>query len=137
MRKIERIIIHCSATPPLMNIGVNEIHSWHKERGWKGCGYHYVIKRDGEVQKGRSVEEIGAHTKGFNVTSIGICLVGGVDEKGKAKDTKTKLQEESLKALLKELLLKYKGAEVLGHRDLDKAKECPSFDVKKWFLRVL
>ncbi|WP_305862506.1 N-acetylmuramoyl-L-alanine amidase [Helicobacter cholecystus] len=134
MRKIEKIIIHCSATPPESNIGVSEIDTWHKERGWRGCGYHYVIKRDGEIQKGRKEEEIGAHCKGFNAKSIGICLVGGVDKNGKAKDTKTKKQEESLKALLKELLEKFEGSVVLGHRDLDKNKECPSFDVGEWLL---
>lgn len=133
MRKIEKIIIHCTATPPETNIGVSEIDAWHKEKGWKGCGYHYVIKRDGEIQKGRRVEEIGAHTKGFNAKSIGIALVGGVDKNGKAKDTKTKKQEESLRVLLGELLEEFEGAEVLGHRDLDKNKECPSFDVKEWF----
>lgn len=133
MRKIEKIIIHCTATPPKSNIGVSEIDAWHKEKGWKGCGYHYVIKRDGEIQKGRRVEEIGAHTKGFNAKSIGIALVGGVDKNGKAKDTKTKKQEESLRALLGELLREFEGAVVLGHRDLDKNKECPSFDVKEWF----
>ncbi|ANV98289.1 hypothetical protein BBW65_05520 [Helicobacter enhydrae] len=132
MRKIEKIIIHCSATPPQSDIGVREIDIWHKERGWKGCGYHYVIKRDGEIQKGRGVEEIGAHTKGFNAKSIGICLVGGVDKNGKARDTKTQKQEASLRALLGELTEEFKGAEVLGHRDLDPNKECPSFDVRKW-----
>lgn len=132
MRKIEKIIIHCSATAPEANIGVSEIDAWHKERGWKGCGYHYVIKRDGEIQQGRALEEIGAHTKGFNAKSIGICLVGGVDKNGKARDTKTKEQEKSLKNLLGKLLAEFKGAEVLGHRDLDPHKDCPSFDVLAW-----
>lgn len=132
MRKIEKIIIHCSATPPETNIGVSEIDAWHKEKGWKGCGYHYVIKRDGEIQQGRALEEIGAHTKGFNAKSIGICLVGGVDKNGKARDTKTKDQEKSLKSLLRRLLAEFEGAEVLGHRDLDPHKNCPSFDVKTW-----
>lgn len=132
MRKIEKIIIHCSATPPDVDIGVKEIDAWHKEKGWKGCGYHYVIKRDGEIQQGRTLEEIGAHTKGFNAKSIGICLVGGVDKNGKARDTKTKDQEKSLKSLLRRLLAEFEGAEVLGHRDLDPHKDCPSFDVKTW-----
>lgn len=132
MRKIEKIIIHCSATPASADIGVSEITAWHKERGFLECGYHYVIRRNGEIEKGRSKEKIGAHTKGFNVKSIGICLVGGVDKNGKARDTKTKAQEESLRALLDELLAEFKGASVLGHRDLNKNKECPSFDVRAW-----
>lgn len=133
MRRIEKIIIHCSATPPHMDIGVSEIDAWHKQRGFKGCGYHYVIRKNGEIQRGREDAEIGAHVKGYNAKSIGICLVGGLDKNNKAKDTRTKEQTESLKALVFRLLSTYEGAEVLGHRDLNKNKECPCFDVKEWF----
>ena len=80
MRKIDRIVVHCSATTPTMDIGVGTIRGWHVlERGWSDVGYHFVITRDGEVQTGRPIERSGAHAKGFNKHSVGICYVGGLE----------------------------------------------------------
>lgn len=130
MRKINRIIIHCAATPEDKNFTVEDINRWHKERGFIKIGYHYVIYIDGSIHKGRELEEVGAHCTGYNRDSIGICYIGGVDKDGKTpKDTRTNAQKESLLKLIKELKTKFPQAEIYGHRDFSK-KECPSFDAK-------
>lgn len=130
MRKINKIIIHCAATPEDKNFTVEDINRWHKERGFIKIGYHYVIYIDGSIHKGRELEEVGAHCTGYNRDSIGICYIGGVDKDGKTpKDTRTNAQKESLLKLIKELKTKFPQAEIYGHRDFSK-KECPSFDAK-------
>lgn len=128
MRKIDRIIIHCSDTPAGRYTTVADIDRWHRERGFKKIGYHYVIYLNGAIHKGRSETEIGAHCKGYNAHSIGICYVGG-KENGKAKDTRTDAQKESLLFLLRDLKKRYPQAKICGHRDLD-ARDCPCFDAK-------
>jgi len=120
------IAIHCAATPPDMDIGFAEIDRWHKERGWIGCGYHKIIRRDGTVENGRDIDAIGAHVRGFNQTSIGICLVGTSDF--------TDEQFDALKNLISDLLDRYPEASLRGHRDFPNVKkECPGFDVQKWW----
>jgi len=118
-----------------MDIGVDEIREWHiKERGWKDIGYHYVIRRDGTIELGRPVTEVGAHCKGYNKNSIGICLVGGLRRNGrfaKADANFTFEQYRVLKTLLNDLTEAY-NAEVKGHRDL-KQTDCPTFDVKEFY----
>ena len=95
MRKINKIIIHCSATREGRNYDVAEIRRWHLKRGWSDIGYHYLIHLDGKIEEGRPIERMGAHTTGQNRNSIGICYVGGVEatrnSKGKftPKDTRT------------------------------------------------
>jgi len=130
MRNINLIIIHCSATKEGQNFHLKDIDRWHRERGFKKVGYHYVIDLDGTVEKGRDESEIGAHCQGKNKNSIGICYVGGLDINGKPKDTRTKEQKEALWNLLRELLVKYPKATIHGHRDFAN-KACPSFDVSK------
>lgn len=130
MRKINLIIIHCSATKEGQNFHLKDIDRWHREKGYKKVGYHYVIDLDGTVEKGRDESEIGAHCQGKNKNSIGICYVGGLDINGKPKDTRTKEQKEALWNLLRELLVKYPKATIHGHRDFAN-KACPSFDVSK------
>lgn len=145
MRKINRIIIHCTATKEGADYDVSDIRRWHLANGWTDCGYHYVIKLDGDIQEGRPVEKAGAHTKGYNSDSIGVCYVGGCDKAGKPKDTRTKEQKNALYCLVKTLMQKYKVTNVKGHRDYspDKnhdgkitqsewIKACPSFDVAAW-----
>ncbi len=78
MRKIKEIIIHCSATREGRNYTVADIDRWHRERGFFCIGYHFVIYRDGSIHVGRSVEEVGAHCKGHNTVSIGVCYIGGL-----------------------------------------------------------
>lgn len=129
MRKIDLIVIHCSATKPSQDIGASEIKAWHKARGWKTIGYHYVIRRNGLVERGRSVYQVGAHCAGYNQNSIGICYVGGLDDNGKPADTRTEQQKKALRQLVRELLLQFPEARVVGHRVLNPKKECPCFDV--------
>ena len=127
MRSIDKIFIHCSATPPDMYVDADLIDVWHKQRGWSGCGYHYVIKRYGQIELGRPIEKIGAHVKGYNKSSIGICYCGGVDDEMKEQDNRTGAQKESLLLLLKYLKNVFPKAVVHGHRDFS-PKFCPSFD---------
>lgn len=130
MRQINKIIIHCTATPEGRHHTVADIDAWHKQRGFTSVGYHYIIYLDGSVHAGRPVERIGAHTSGHNASSIGVCYVGGVDVKGEPKDTRTPAQRQALRNLINELKIKYPGASVYGHRDFA-PKACPCFDVKK------
>jgi len=128
MRKITEIIIHCSATPEGRDYTIADIDSWHRARGFKCIGYHYVIYRDGSVHIGRNVKEPGAHCRGHNPTSIGICYIGGCDLSGHPKDTRTPEQTASLRALLESLRRDFPAATVHGHYEFA-AKACPSFKV--------
>lgn len=132
-RRTEYIVIHCSATPPSMDVDVKDIDRWHRLKGWLKVGYHYVIKRDGTRQVGRKLEEVGAHVAGYNHKSVGVCMVGGMSEDmSHAQPNFTDEQWDVLKATVRELRDLYPEAIVVGHRDLDSKKECPSFDVTGW-----
>ena len=124
---IDKIIVHCSATPEGRDIDAAKIDDWHKGRGWKMIGYHFVIKLDGTIELGRPLDMQGAHTKGHNKNSLGICYIGGCDRNMDAKDTRTDEQKESLLLLLKTLRKIYPDAKIHGHRDFA-PKSCPSFD---------
>ena len=137
MRPIREIIIHCAATPPNMDIGATEIDRWHRQRGFKGIGYHFVIRRSGVLEQGRPLERIGAHAKGHNRYSIGICWVGGLDKNGKPADNRTDAQRTTLETLVKALHSIYPYARILGHRDLPGVnKACPCFDVDRWLYEI-
>lgn len=134
-REIDLGIIHCADTPADMDIGAAEIRDWHKARGWRDIGYHFVIRRDGTIEKGRDIDgdgdvfdEIGAHAKGFNKNSIGICLVGGMGG--------FNFTSEQMKSLDKTMFIVdnvYPEIEWCGHCDLPGVdKKCPQFDVKSW-----
>ena len=126
-RPINKIIVHCSATKSSQNIGATEIDEWHIARGWSGIGYHYVIVRSGAIEIGRDIDSIGAHAKGFNTGSIGICLIGGLDDDGNPINNFTDSQMHTLESVIS----LRPGLEVLGHRDLPGVmKACPCFDVK-------
>ena len=135
-RKIDKIIVHCSATRPSHDIDAKEIDRWHKKRGWSGIGYHFFIKRGGLIEIGRPIEKQGAHTKGLNKNSIGICYAGGVKEergedgKWDADDNRTSEQIASLLTLLRLLKKIFPEATIHSHRDFA-AKACPSFDATK------
>lgn len=129
-RKIDKIIIHCSATPEGKDISVETIRDWHLKRGWSDIGYHYVIDLDGRVHAGRPIEKTGAHVKGHNTGSIGICYVGGVEQDGKTpKDTRTKEQKAALDNLLFILTDVFANVTIHGHNEFS-SKACPSFDVQ-------
>jgi N-acetylmuramoyl-L-alanine amidase len=131
MRDINKIIIHCSATPEGRDVKTSTIKQWHTAKGWSDIGYHYVIELDGSVNMGRDIDRIGAHTRGKNTGSIGICYVGGMDANMKnPKDTRTEKQKEGLKCLIKDLIKTYGALTVHGHNEFA-SKACPSFDVKK------
>lgn len=132
MRRIDKIILHCSATPEGKHFTVADIDRWHRERGWKGIGYHYVIYLDGSIHKGRPDEIIGAHCSGQNAYSIGICYIGGLDAFGKAKDTRTPAQRKALRELVSDLKTRYPAVTVHGHNEFAK-KDCPCFNVQDEF----
>ena len=125
MRKIDEIIIHCSATPEGRDHSVADVTAWHRARGFRTIGYHYLVHIDGRVERGRPESEIGAHCLGHNARSIGVCYVGGLATDCKTpKDTRTPEQRRMLRELVKGLQRKYRGAKVYGHRDFA-AKACP------------
>ncbi len=143
MRNIKHIVVHASATREGKNFHAKDIDNWHKHRGWRCIGYHYVVNLDGKIEKGRLESEIGAHVRGYNRESIGVCYIGGLDVNGVAKDTRTPQQKVALSILLKELKTRYPSATILGHRDLSPdrngngviepfefLKVCPCFDAK-------
>lgn len=130
MRKIKYIVVHTSESYPYMDIGVKEIDRWHKEKGYVGVGYHYVVRKNGEIEEGRKEYQVGAHCFGYNHNSIGVCWVGGLKNGTKKEyvDDRTDAQKEALIGLLMKLVIKYPDAKIVGHRDLDPKKECPLFD---------
>ena len=127
MRQINEIIVHCTATFPDQNVTVADITRWHKQRGFQTIGYHFVISLDGLVHPGRPVEEIGAHCKGHNANSIGVCYVGGLNDEAQPCDTRNEAQKAALIELLTQLKQQYPGAVIHGHKDFSN-KACPCFD---------
>lgn len=128
MRSITLIIIHCSAVRPWQQSSAKIIDEWHKEKGWKGIGYHYVVRRDGSIELGRPLEQPGSHCVGHNRYSIGICYEGGLDAAGKEVDTRTPEQRVTLRELVTKLHQRFPKAVIVGHHDLNHSKCCPCFD---------
>jgi N-acetylmuramoyl-L-alanine amidase len=137
VRQIREIIIHCSATGPQMDIGRAEIRDWHiNDRGFTDIGYHYVIRRNGSVEAGRPLDQVGAHTQGHNQHSIGICMVGGINRAGQPDCNFTAAQWAALHDLVSDLVEQYDGVTVTGHRAYTTAKQCPCFDAQAWWQGV-
>lgn len=145
-RDIKLIVVHCSATSPDKDICVNDIRKWHLKRGFSDIGYHNVIVRCGSLQHGRGLAIPGAHAKGYNKNSIGICMAGGVDVNGNPENNFTDPQFITLRGYLDTLTEVFPGSKVVGHRDLsvdlnedgvitpdEYMKQCPCFDVKDWY----
>jgi len=129
--KIDLIVIHCSLTKVDQLIGADEIRRWHvEERGWNDIGYHYVIPRYGPLELGRPAFIEGAHVKGHNDNTIGICLVGGMGADGECEDNFPPGQGYRLGVLLNRLCKVIPNARIVGHRDLDPTRGCPCFDVQ-------
>jgi N-acetylmuramoyl-L-alanine amidase len=128
MRKIDLIVVHCSASEEGKDFTIKDIRRWHKANGWKREGYHYFVRLDGTIEVGRPLEEAGAHAKGYNSNSIGVCYCGGIDKDKKPKDTRTNEQKKSLVELLKTLKALFPNAKIVSHHDLNKGKACPCFD---------
>lgn len=142
MRKIDMIVIHCSATRADVPLSPRQLDEMHRQRGFDGCGYHYYVRRDGEICTMRPVDRPGAHAKGYNQHSIGVCYEGGLDEQGRPADTRTELQKRSLRVLVRVLAMDFQTRRIVGHRDLSPdldgdrviepeewTKVCPCFDV--------
>lgn len=130
-RRIDKIVIHCSASPQGRGDGAKEIDAWHREKGWDGIGYHYVVKEDGTVEKGRWIDKAGAHARGYNGDTIGICRIGGWEHKYDA----TTEQTWSLVALSGFLMEEYdlEVKDVIGHKELPSVrKDCPCMDMNEF-----
>lgn len=143
MRKINLIVVHCSATRTGTTLSPSQLDEMHRLRGFDGMGYHYYIRRDGTLVTGRSEERMGAHVRGYNAYSIGICYEGGLDAAGNPKDTRTAQQRVRLRSLIEKLVMRYPLARVRGHRDLSPdvdgngridsnewIKMCPCFEIR-------
>lgn len=128
------LAIHHSATPPTLDVGVEEIRQWHHQRGWIDIGYHFVIRRDGRCEVGRPLFAQGAHVRGFNDRAVGICLVGGVNSQGGVDNNFTAAQMSTLRHTINWLRTVYPAALVRGHKDFPGAStECPAFNVSEWY----
>lgn len=137
MRNINEIIIHCTATPYGRDVSATEIDAWHRERGFAGIGYHFVVRLDGTLQVGRPLDKAGAHCKGHNAHSIGIAYVGGLDVNGKPADTRTEEQKIVLQSLVCFLCSMHPSIkQIRGHRDYSN-KECPCFDAQKEYSKFV
>ena len=128
-RRIDLIVIHCSATRATQRYTVDDCRRDHRARGFADIGYHYYITRDGVVHRGRQLYQVGAHATGYNQHSIGICYEGGLNERGLPADTRTPEQKETLRRLIERLEEDYPDALVVGHRELNPDKACPCFEV--------
>lgn len=129
MRRIDEIILHCTATKEGVKVTRDQVDSWHKQRGWCGIGYHYLIGLDGSLMIGRPENQIGAHCRGHNENSIGVAYVGGLDKNGKPKDTRTPEQKRTLCDLMHGLHARFPNARLYGHNQFSE-KACPSFKVQ-------
>ncbi len=134
MRDIREIIIHCTATPRGRAVTVDELRRWHRAQGWSDVGYHYIIYLDGSVHAGRPLATPGAHCRGHNQHSIGVCYVGGLSSDGTTPlDTRTNEQRLSMTQLLRLLRHRFPNADIVGHCDINPAKACPCFNVRREF----
>ena len=120
----------------------DDLEVCHRHRGFNGAGYHFYIRKNGDIKNTRPLEKPGAHALGYNAHSIGICYEGGLDVRYRPADTRTEWQKHSLRVLIRTLLMDYPGCRVCGHRDLSPdrngdgrispeewVKECPCFEV--------
>jgi len=129
MRTITLIVIHCSAVKPDQTSSAAQIDTWHRQRGFHlGIGYHYVVRRNGQIEPGRPEYMVGAHCKNHNSHSIGVCYEGGLDARGQPADTRTEEQKVALRRLLKDLRGRYPRALIVGHHDLNPHKACPCIE---------
>ncbi len=132
MRAIRHIVVHCTATPPETTIESIKSY-WKDQLGWKNPGYHYIIKRSGEIVQLLGTSLIANGVAGQNKYAVHIAYIGGVDKNGNPYDNRTFEQKEAMFDLLLKLADKYPLAKILGHRDFPGVtKACPSFDVKSW-----
>ena len=136
---VSYLIIHCSATREDRDYTPEQLKHDHLQRGFIDVGYHFYIRKDGSVTQHRRLNEVGAHCRPFNRCSIGICYEGGLDAKGKPKDTRTLKQRASLIGLLLDLHRQFPKAVIRGHNEMPGAtvKECPSFRASTEFAYMI
>ena len=139
MRTINLIVVHCSATREDKSFTEHDLDVCHRRRGFNGVGYHFYIRKNGDIKSTRPLERIGAHSRGFNRESIGICYEGGLDSEGHPADTLTPEQFENLEQLLTKLLKLFPKAQLRGHRDMPGSvpKACPCLDCQSVFRAIL
>lgn len=132
-RSIQHLVVHCCATRVNIPFTEKQLLECHLQRGFKCIGYHFYITKDGVLHQTRPMSEIGAHALGFNLHSLSICYEGGLDEQGKPADTRTPLQKDTLRRVLRELKHLFPEAKIAGHYQLsaDIQKACPCFDARK------
>lgn len=130
-RPVNEIILHCSATKEGADFSADDIRRWHRQRGFTDIGYHFVVRLDGTVEKGRDIDKVGAHCLNHNRRSIGICYIGGLDRAGRPADTRTCAQRLALPALISRLRRHHPGATIHGHREFA-AKACPCFNAAEY-----
>ena len=133
MRSITLIVVHCSAVKPDQLSSAAQIDTWHREdRHYKfGIGYHYVVRRNGDIEPGRPEWLVGAHCLNHNKYSIGVCYEGGLNARGQPADTRTPKQKAAMLKLLQQLHQRYPRAVIVGHRDLSHDRDCPCFDAAR------
>lgn len=138
MRTITLIVIHCSAVRPDQLSSAAQIDTWHrKDRHYKfGIGYHYVVRRNGDIEPGRPEWLIGAHCLNHNKYSIGVCYEGGLNARGQPEDTRTAEQKAAMLRLLQQLHQRYPRAVIIGHRDLTHDRDCPCFDAAREYAAI-
>ena len=137
MRDINKIILHCSATRDGQDISTETIRGWHvNERGWSDIGYHFVVLLDGTVDKARPIKRQGAHVRGKNKGSIGVCYIGGCDADMNPKDTRNEAQKKSLEELISYLMESYDDATLHGHNEFS-SKACPSFNMQEIYKELI
>ena len=149
-RKVNLIVIHCSASPENVNYTFEQCIKDHKARGFTACGYHRFISKDGTIHTGRHFDKQGAHVLNHNKESIGICYEGGLDVAKKAKDTRTHAQKESILKCIKEAMKYGNIKRITGHRDLSPdldgdgvvekdewVKSCPCFDAENEYKNLV
>lgn len=151
-RKVDLIVIHCSASRDTMDYTFEQCVKDHKARGFNTCGYHRFISRDGTIHEGRPFDVVGAHVQGHNSRSIGICYEGGLDAKGKAKDTRTAPQKEAIISCILDAMEYAEGGvrRITGHRNLSPdlngngvvepnewVKVCPCFEAEVEYKHLL
>ena len=125
VKNIKLLVVHCSDTMDNQKLSALDLHKMHLKFGWDGVGYHKIINRSGKVENGRPEYWIGAHVKGKNDVSLGVCLIG--------RNKFTTKQYLSLEKILRKWKSLYPEAEIVGHRDTGNTdKTCPNFDVKTW-----
>ena len=133
MKEVLYIVVHCSCTKVSQKVTVEDIDRWHKAKNWAMIGYHWVVYQDGSIHMGRDEKYEGAHVKHYNSHAIGVCYIGGKDDKGRYADTRTPEQKAALWFLLKDLKQSYPNAKIVGHRDFPNvSKLCPCFSCDEY-----